>query len=256
MDLAFLTRRPIAHRGYHDIGAGRVENTLSAVRAAVDRGFAIEVDVQATADGEAVVFHDFTLDRLTTGTGRVDARSVAELKAVAFKAAPDERIPTLGELLGTVAGRVPLVVEIKSEFERPKSLTLTERTAALLSAYHGPVAAMSFDPEIVAALRRLAPGVPRGIVADDATDAHHYGRLGALDRLSLRHLLHALRTRPDFVSYAVKHLPAPGPSFLGKIFGVPLICWTVRSREDWARARAAGAQITFEGFDPDATPAP
>ncbi|MEJ1158782.1 glycerophosphodiester phosphodiesterase family protein [Prosthecomicrobium sp. N25] len=251
MDLAFLTRRPIAHRGYHDIGAGRVENTLSAFRAAIDRDFAIECDLQLTADGEAVVFHDFTLDRLTTGSGRVDALPLAAVQAVAFKAAPDERIPTLRQMLDLVAGRVPLVIEIKSEFRRPADLRLVARAVEVLKGYAGPFACMSFDPEMVAALGRLAPGFVRGIVADDATDPDHYGDLGALERFALRHILHAPRTRPHFVSYAIRHLPAPGPTLLRKVFGRPLICWTVRTAEQRAKAARETDQITFEGFDAD-----
>ena len=98
MDLGFLVRRPVAHRGYHDIKAGRVENTLTAVRAAVARDFSIEVDVQLTGDGEAVVFHDFTLDRLTTGQGRLDRKTLAEIQGAPFRVS-DDRVPTLAELL-------------------------------------------------------------------------------------------------------------------------------------------------------------
>jgi glycerophosphoryl diester phosphodiesterase len=255
MDLAFLTGRPIAHRGYHEIGAGRVENTLSAFAAAVDRNFAIECDVQRTADGEAVVFHDFTLDRLTTGIGRVDALPLAAVQTVAFKAAADERIPTLRQMLDAVAGRVPIVVEVKSEFGRPSDLRLVTRTVEVLRGYGGPVAVMSFDPEIVAALARLAPDLPRGIVADDASDPHHYGALGPLQRFALRHILHAPRTRPHFVSYSIRHLPAPGPTLLRRMFGLPLICWTVRTAEQRAKAARETDQITFEGFDADQPPA-
>lgn len=250
MTLDFLVARPIAHRGFHDIEAGRVENTLGAARAAVERNFAIEIDVQRTADGEAVVFHDATLDRLTTATGRLDGKTLAEIQQARFKAC-DERIPTLRQLLDTIAGRVPLVIEIKSEFPNPPDPRLTQRVVDVLRDYRGPVACMSFDPEVVDALRRLAPDLPRGIVADDARDPHHYRGISGLGRFSLRHLLHVPRTRPHFVSYSIKHLPAPGPSLM-RSFGKPLICWTVRTAEDRAKAARLTDQITFEGFDPDA----
>lgn len=251
MDLGFLVRRPVAHRGFHDIAAGRVENTPTAVRAAVERGFSIEIDVQLTGDGEAVVFHDFTLDRLTTGTGRLDRKSLAEIQGAPFRAA-DDRIPTLAELLDVVAGRSTLVVEIKSEFGRPADLRLVRRTVEVLKGYRGPVACMSFDPEVVVELGRLAPDMARGIVADDARDPDHYGRLGGVARFSLRHLLHIPRTRPHFVAYWVKRLPAPGPVAARKLLGKPLLTWTVRTPEERAVAAAHADQMIFEGFDPEA----
>ncbi len=104
---AWLTARPIAHRGYHDTSAGRVENTLSAVRAAMEHRFAIEVDLQLSADGAVVVFHDDTVDRVLDGSGRVDGFSLSALKALDFRLGGD-RVPTLAELLATVAGAGPL----------------------------------------------------------------------------------------------------------------------------------------------------
>ena len=117
----WLVARPIAHRGLHDSRAGIFENTLAAAEAAIAGGFAIECDVQDTADGEAVVFHDHTLERLTGGHGSVRERDAAELTALAV-AATQDRIPTLEAFLARVAGRVPVIVEIKSRFagdERP-----------------------------------------------------------------------------------------------------------------------------------------
>lgn len=251
MDLGFLVARPVAHRGFHDIKAGRIENTLTAVRAAVERRFSIEIDVQLTRDGEAVVFHDFTLDRLTSGTGRLDRKTLVEIKAAPFRAC-DDRIPTLAEFLETVAGRVAVVIEIKSEFGRPADLRLARRTVEVLKTYRGPHACMSFDPEMVVELGRLAPDMVRGIVADDARDADHYGALGPLARASLRHLLHIPRTRPHFIAYGVKHLPAPGPRLTRTILGKPLLTWTVRTPEDRAIAAKYADQMIFEGFDPEA----
>src|SRR6187397_889121 len=116
MGLAWLTARPIAHRGYHDRGAGTIENTLSAAAAAIAKRFAIECDLQLTADGEAIVFHDDTLDRLTeAAVGPVRTRTLAELKAMALRDTHD-RIPTLAEFLALIDDRVPLVAELKSDW--------------------------------------------------------------------------------------------------------------------------------------------
>jgi len=118
----WLVARPIAHRGLHDAGAGLIENTLAAADAAIAAGFAIECDVQDTADGEAVVFHDFTLDRLTSQKGPVRERKAADLAGTAIRGAA-EGIPTLAAFLGRIAGATPLVVEIKSRFDNDPRLT-------------------------------------------------------------------------------------------------------------------------------------
>src|SRR5262245_59652130 len=143
MPLDWLTARPIAHRGLHDAANGVIENTASAFNAAIAGNYGIECDVQISADGEAMVHHDDALGRLTEGSAALATLSAGEIKAVKFKATPD-RIMTLGELCDLVGGRVTLTVEIKSRFDG--DLRLVHRTAQVLGAYRGPVAAMSFDP--------------------------------------------------------------------------------------------------------------
>src|SRR6185436_15293056 len=161
MSLAWLTARPIAHRGHHDRSAGRIENTLSAAAAAIARGFAIECDLQLTADGEAIVFHDDTLDRLTAAAvGPVRTRTLAELKAMPLRDT-DDRIPTFGEFLALIDDRVPLLAELKSDWSGDRRLEA--RVATVLSKYRGRVAVMSFDPASVRAMKRLAPHRPRGL---------------------------------------------------------------------------------------------
>ena len=161
--LEWLTRRPVAHRGLHDAARGVVENTASAVQAAIDAGYAIEVDLQLTADGEAVVFHDDTLERLTRAAGRLIDLELRTVQAAPFRAGGD-RIQTLGELLDQVAGRATLVIELKSQWDTVGPLE--SRVARLLSTYRGPVAVMSFDTRSMAAMREIAPGITRGIVAE------------------------------------------------------------------------------------------
>jgi glycerophosphoryl diester phosphodiesterase len=244
---AWLTARPVAHRGFHDAAAGRIENTLSAAEAAIARGFAIECDLQLTADENAVVFHDDTLDRLTDASGRVDRKSLAEVKAARLNGT-DDRIPTLAELLETVSGRVPLVVELKSHWNGDRRL---ERTVArALAADQGPLAVMSFDPESMRAMAGLAPSVPRGLVADRFTDAE-YDDLSAGRRFVLRHLLEVARVGAQFVAYDVQALPASAPLFLRHL-GWPLLTWTVRAAADRATAARYADQMIFEGFDPEA----
>jgi glycerophosphoryl diester phosphodiesterase len=244
--LDWLIARPVAHRGLHDASAGIIENTAGAVQAAIDAGFAIEVDLQLTADGEAVVFHDETLDRLTDGTGPLAARTAADLKAVAFKACAD-RIQTLSELLDQVAGRVPLLIEIKGQ--GPNLGPLERRAAELVSAYPGPAALMSFDTRSVALIRRLAPGIVRGIVAERFDDPAEWPDLTLRRRLMMRHLVPALWCRPHFIAYHVKALPAAAP-MITRALGLPLLTWTVRTAADRATAVRWADQMIFEGFRP------
>lgn len=253
MDFSWLTRRPIAHRGLHDAAHGVIENTLSAAAAAAAKGYNIEIDVLLSADAEIVVFHDDTLERLTTASGRVDARTMAELRAIPLEGTSD-RIPTLDEVLAVVDGRVGLCIELKSEFPRRPDDRLVRRVAEVLAGYRGPVVTKSFDPDLVEAANRIMPRIAHGIVADDASDPEYYGQFTRMERFALRHLLHAPRSRPKFVSYCIGDLPAPGPWIARRFFGLPVITWTVRSAADRAKARASADQIVFEGFDPDTTP--
>lgn len=244
--LDWLTARPVAHRGFHDRAAGRIENTLTAARAAAAGGFAVECDLQLSTDGNAVVFHDDTLERLTDAVGRVDQKSLAELKAATLKDTGD-RIPTLEELLDTIAGRVPLVVELKSHWTGDRRLE--QQVARTIAGYAGPLAVMSFDPDSMKAMKSLAPTLPRGLVADRFTRSDYPG-LSSARRFALRHLVAAPHVGARFIAYDVKSLPASAP-LLCRHLGLPLLTWTVRSEDDRAVARRYADQMIFEGFDPE-----
>ncbi len=243
--LDWLVARPIAHRGLHDMAKGVIENTESAFAAAIRHDYPIECDLQITSDGEAVVFHDETLDRLTRESGPVRDRGTAALKRVAFTGAQD-RIQTLAELLEQVDGRVPLVIELKSHWDGDDALAA--RALAVLETYRGPFGLMSFDPDLVEALRRRAPATVRGIVADRAVDPY-YDFLPPERRLELRGFSHLARTQPHFISFDYRELPfAPVTEF--RHAGNPVITWTIRSPDAAAMARRYCDQITFEGFLP------
>jgi glycerophosphoryl diester phosphodiesterase len=246
---AWLVATPIAHRGLHDRANGIVENTVSAADAAIARGFPIELDVQLTRDGDAVVFHDFTLDRLTAETGPVSERTGAALSAIAIAGSAADRIPTLSGFLERIAGRVPLVIEIKSRFDG--NLTLTRRTVEVVSAYDGPVALKSFDPAVITALRRLAPDVPRGVVAESRYEHPEWDKLDAGTKHALANLLHFDETRPDFLSWRVGDLPCAAPFLCRRLAGLPVTTWTVRTEDDRQRAASHADQMVFEGFRPD-----
>jgi glycerophosphoryl diester phosphodiesterase len=244
----WLTARPIAHRGYHDAAAGRIENTLAAAEAAIARNFAIECDLQRTADDRPIIFHDDTLDRLTKASGPVERKTLGELRNVRFQTG-DAVIPTLEDLLDLVDGRVPLVIEMKSRFTGDRRLEAA--AATVLSTYTGPVAVMSFDPASMTAMRRLAPNLPRGMLGDRFAAAD-WPTLPLPARIAGASLLAAPVVLPSFVAYAVRALPASPPLALRHFFRLPLLTWTVRTAEERATAKAWADQIIFEGFDPDA----
>jgi len=243
----WLTARPIAHRGLHDRAAGRPENTLAAARAAVAGGFAIECDVQISRDGEAMVFHDAALGRLTGASEAVAERSASDLGTLTIGETA-ETIPTLPAFLAAVSGAVPVVIEVKSRYDG--DLRLATRAAEVAKAYTGPVVLKSFDPQVVAALRDLCPDIPRGIVAETTQDDPAYAALPPSMRLALSNLLHFAETRPDFLSWRVDDLPC-APTYLCRLLGrIPVMAWTVRTADQRARAGAHADQMVFEGFVP------
>jgi glycerophosphoryl diester phosphodiesterase len=242
--------RPIAHRGLHDGPAGVIENTAAAFKAAIARGYGIECDLQPLADGTPVVFHDETLDRLIEGTGRIDRLSRADGARLRYRGRPDTGILAFGEFLELVGGAVPLLVEIKSEWGPPQPGFL-EAIAALAIAYRGPLALMSFDPDVLIRMREIAPGVPRGIVAGVYQETGWWReQLGAARADRLTHLLDWAAVQPSFVSYHVKALPSPMTRFVREGLGTPLFCWTVRTPQERALAAAWADAPTFEGYLP------
>jgi len=244
----WLTARPVAHRGLHDAARGIIENMPAAASAAVAGNFSIECDIQLTSDGEAMVHHDDQLGRLTEGSGALLTKTAAELKAVTFKTT-SERMMTLADLCAQVAGRVPLVIEVKSHFDGDRKLV--KRMAEVLSSYDGPAVGMSFDPDQVVALRELMPNRARGIVAKRHYTETDWPDVSPAQRHDMTHLRHFFRTQPAFVAYWVDELPAAAPWIARNVFGCPLLSWTVRTPAQRARAARYADQIIFEGFRPE-----
>jgi glycerophosphoryl diester phosphodiesterase len=247
-DLAWLVERPLAHRGLHDAAAGIIENSLSAVAAAAQAGYAIEIDVQAAADGAPVVFHDEVLDRLTAETGPVAALDAGALAAIPLSgSSTGDTIAPLAGVLDCVHGRVPLIIEVKTDWTGMPAFCA--RLAETLRDYSGRVAVMSFDPGAVAAFGVVAPGLPRGVVSE-AFRGWRPPDASRLRTFSMRNLLHTPRTRPHFIAYCVDDLPAAAPFLVRWWLGVPLLAWTVRTQEQRARAGRWADQMIFEGFRP------
>jgi glycerophosphoryl diester phosphodiesterase len=261
---AWLIARPIAHRGLHDAARGVIENTLQATEAAIDAGFAVECDVQMSADGETFVFHDDALDRLTDASGPLIEKSAAEIRKARLRSPtlsppPSPRapgggvsIPTFAELLALVAGRTPIVCELKSRFDR--DWRLGDRIAAFAAAYDGPLALKSFDPDLVAYLRLRWPKVgppgspcPVGVVAQASYDGVDWDFLAEEQKIQCADWEELMRSRPDFVSFNVDDLPHKTPFFMKELHGLPVMTWTVRSAAQREAARKWADQIVFEG---------
>jgi glycerophosphoryl diester phosphodiesterase len=241
--LDWLVARPIAHRGLHDAGNGVVENTEAAFAAAIQQKYAIECDIQLTADGNAVVFHDEELQRLTEGTGLVLDHTVSQLKKTVYRQSKT-RMQTLDELLDQTDGKVPLIIEIKTIWDGGQALTM--RALKTLQRYKGPYALMSFDPDAVALLADVAPLTIRGMTSDRGVDTY-YNMLPISRRIELQQFSHVSRTRPHFVSFNFRDLPF-APVQNARAMGFPVITWTIKSKADEALARRYSDQVTFEGY--------
>lgn len=243
----FLSR-PIAHRGLHDAASGVPENSMAAIRAAIEHGYGIEIDLQLTADAAAVVFHDYDLERLTDGVGRVRARTAKDLSTLRLKGST-ETIPDFSEVLSLVNGQVPLLVEMKDQDGALGEDVgkLEADVARALEEYSGPVAVMSFNPHSVSAMQTLAPDVPRGLVTEDFRSEEWSAtpeRRAALSRIE-----DFDRVGACFISHDHRALDMPAVTAL-KQRGIPVFCWTIRTPEEEARARRIADNVTFEGYFP------
>ncbi|MBZ8118424.1 phosphodiesterase [Roseovarius sp. LXJ103] len=245
---AFL-HAPLAHRALHDKGAGRPENSRRAIEAAISAGYGIEVDVQLSCDGVAMVFHDYALTRLTGADGLVAERSAAELGQMPLSGGA-EGIPTLAEVLTLVDGRAALLVELKDQHGAMGAGdgALERAVARDVAGYAGPLAVMSFNPHMVLALRDLAPDVPRGIVtsAYDPSDVD-WAQLPAATRDHLRQIAEYDEAECSFISHERDDLARGRVADL-KSKGAAVLTWTVRSAEQERQARRVADNITFEGY--------
>jgi glycerophosphoryl diester phosphodiesterase len=244
---------PIAHRALHDSLKGRPENSIAAIQAAIDARYGIEIDVQQSSDKTPVVFHDYDLGRLTQGRGAVNQRSAAELNTIPLIGGGGAGIPTLSMVLDTVAGQVPLLIEIKDQDGAlgPEVGPLEAAVAEAINDYSGPVAVMSFNPHSVAAMQALAPDVPRGLVTEYFRQEDWKG---PQDRLhALTHIADYERVGASFISHNCRDLQCKRISEL-KAQGARVLTWTVRSFEQERNARQIAENITFEGYLPNRRP--
>ena len=248
---------PIAHRGLH-LADGPPENSFAAADAAVERGYAIECDVQLSGDGVPVVFHDETVDRMTSQSGAVRDFTAAELGRMALNAT-EETVPTLARFLDHVGRRAPLFVELKRQDKRVlgrpphhgRNRMLAAAVSRVIENFVGDAALMSFDPRLVVFARRTMPNRPRGIVAMGAASDNE-GHVPGWQHFGGSHLFHLPWSRPHFIAYEAAALPAFAPMTATKLLDLPLLCWTVRDQAEADRVSSTD-QIIFEDFIPKRT---
>ncbi|EIZ78272.1 glycerophosphoryl diester phosphodiesterase [Novosphingobium sp. Rr 2-17] len=232
--VAWLGERGYAHRGLHD--GGIPENSRAAVIQAMAAGWGVEIDVRRSSDGQPIVFHDDTLDRLTAETGLVARRSAAQLGMIGL-AGTSQTIPTLRLILAEIAGRVPVLIEIKSDRDaRIPAICLAVRR--VLEGYIGRHAVMSFDPRVARWYAKHSPHTVRGLIVSEAEDRSAWARLRR--RLALWH------ARPDFLACDVRDLPS-GFASTQRRRGLPIVTWTVRTSEQHERAAIHADAEIFEG---------
>jgi len=233
----WLTELPVAHRGLHD---GKLpENSMGAFKAAVEHGYAIELDVHLSRDNRLIVIHDDTTRRLTGKDLRITESTVTDLIKLRLKKT-NYQIPLLDDVLATVAGRVPLLIEVKTDSKAEIIGPVMQKT---LAEYQGEYAIQSFDPRILGWYRAHEPRTLRGQLA---YSFKRHPTLPKAQKFLLRNMLLNIHTRPDFIAYEIDSLPNAAVVFWRSLFRLPLLTWTISTKADLQKSRDLGANIIFE----------
>jgi glycerophosphoryl diester phosphodiesterase len=236
----------IAHRGFHQNGTERPENSMPAFSAAVSRGYGIELDVQLTADGVPVVFHDFTLHRAAGDARRISELTFAELEEIPLFGS-SQRIPRFSEVLRMVDGRVPMIIELKAMW---KHRELCEKAARILDRYRGSYCIESFSPLALYWFRRHRPEVMRGQLA---TSLFREGkRRWWFFAWTLTWCLSNRLCRPDFVAYNFEFRNILPVRLMRRMYRCEMAAWTIRSQADLEKSRSHFDVFIFDSFDPKA----
>ena len=233
----------VAHRGFFDNNAGIPENSMAAFRRALERGYGIETDVHLSADGICVLHHDDTLSRICGQEGYLRDRTAEELTRTHLLGT-EETVPLFGDFLRLVAGRVPLVIELKAE--RGNHAALVDAVLKELEGYDGPFSIESFDPRVLRVLRRRAPHVVRGQLSGRIKSGT---KLGKITDFLLRNLLLNFLTRPDYIAYSYRDRDILSFRLATSLLGGRRVYWTIRNREEYDDVLRQGALPIFEGFE-------
>ena len=243
-DTSMLRGVYYAHRGLHDNKSDAPENSLAAIRKAVENGYGIEFDVQLTRDRIPVVFHDESLKRVCGVEGNVRDYTFEELQAFPLLAS-DERIPLLADVLAAVDGKVPLIIEIKIHENAAEVCT---RADALIAAYKGPYCIESFDPRAVVWYRKNRPQVIRGQLSSCFSKP---GKREPFVQMLVHYLMTNVLARPDFIAYDHHHKGNISRVLCRRLFGALSVAWTVKSQQELDACRKDFDLFIFEQFIPD-----
>lgn len=244
-DMGLLDRKYFAHRGLHDDGDDAPENSMPAFERAVEAGYGIELDVHVTRDGIPAVFHDARLERMCgeRAAGVLEDYTYEELQQFTLGRSA-ERIPKLEDVLRMVRGRVPLIVEIKSE---TTDVSCCEAIDALLRAYDGAYCIESFNPIVLLWFRRNRSEVVRGQLA---TNFRKDGEFHNVFSFFMTHLLFNFLSKPDFIAYNHEFQGEPGRKICRKLYRKPAAAWTVRTNGELEKLRSEFDIFIFENFTP------
>lgn len=244
-----LMERPLAHRGLHDSKAGVIENSASAFTRAIDADYAIECDINLSGDDVPMIIHDGELERLTGQRGNVAKISAGQLGHITLKgSSTNDKTLRLTELLQLVDGKVVLFVEIKQQADG-RDEKLVREAVRIVRNYNGPLAFISFSPEILAMTRRFGFKGPTGIVMERFEGDKAQQTMSALQRFVGRHLLHTFKSRFNFIDCDHVALNLPAVRFL-RMLGFPVASWTLTSQQQANLALKHCDQVTFEGYIP------
>lgn len=242
-DVSSLMNVHYAHRGLHDNKGDAPENSMAAIRKAVENGYGIEFDVQLTRDRIPVVFHDESLKRVCGVEGNVRDYTYEELQQFPLLSS-EERIPLFADVLNAVGGRVPLIIEIKIH-ENPAEVCA--KADELIRAYQGPYCIESFDPRAVAWYKKNRPQVIRGQLS---ANFNIPTRKEKFTEMLVHHLLTNVIARPDFIAYDHHSKGNLSRVLLRKLFHTLSVAWTLKSQQEMDAAKDDFDLFIFEQFIP------
>ena len=232
-----------AHRGLHD--EQKPENSMAAFKAALDKGYGIELDVHLTKDGELAVIHDHELDRCTGCPGKVEDMTLAQLQEYTLNGT-GEKIPAFSQVLQLYEGKAPLIIELKVADNNYAQLT--DRVMAQLQDYSGVYCLESFDPSCLKHLKQNYPQVTRGQLTEN-----YWGSKAPIPwyiKIAMTIQLGNFLYQPDFVAYRFEDRKNLGNFLVRKLWKIPGVAWTLKTKQEYDLAVSEGWTPIFEGFEP------
>lgn len=241
-DLSWLKTEYIAHRGLYRRDQSIPENSLASVRHALEKGYAVECDVNLLKDGTVVCFHDFTLKRICNDSRQTSDITLSEIKKLNLFHT-DEKVPTLKEVLALIDGKKPVLIELKPHGNVKK---LCYETMNILKDYQGKYALFSFHPRVVYILKKRYPHVIRGQISEYFKDLK---TMNKIQKYLMKSMFFNRFTKPDFISYGINDLPN---KYLDHFYkkGIPIISYAAKSQEAFDFVKSHYDNVVFEYFEP------